>query len=176
MDDVSVSDEEALAIYKENEVQIVQHDFNEIIGELKRMMKPQKSQTVWQEHLQSLGGRIPIRLQEDWVKSQMEHFQSNPIEMARKSGKPVFVDFSATWCGPCQRLKPIVESLEKKYGDQITILVIDVDEQRFLAQGYVASSVPYLLFYDIDGQEAGDIRGFVPEAELLKKFKSLGVE
>lgn len=174
--DVTVSDEEALAFFKEHESQLGEHQFEDIKEDLKRMIKPEKSQEAWKKHLQSLGGSIPIRLQEDWIQGQVEHFQSNPIEAARKSGKPAFIDFSATWCGPCQRLKPIVEGLEKKYGDQINIVVIDVDEQPFLAQHYGASSFPYLVFYDKDGKDAGDIRGFVPEAELLQKFESLGVK
>ena len=43
--------------------------------------------------------------------------------------KPILLDFSATWCGPCRMQKPILEELEKKYGDKVEFKVIDVDEK-----------------------------------------------
>jgi thioredoxin 1 len=174
--DVTVSDEEIDAFYNENKVQIGDQPLSEIKEMIEMTLKQQKSGEAWKGHLKSLGDALPIRLNQEWVKSQVDNFQNSPVEVARKSGKPVFVDFSATWCGPCQRLKPIVESLEKKYGDQMAFVIIDIDQQPFLAQHYGASSVPHLFFYDKDGAEAGDILGFVPETELVAKFADLGVK
>ncbi len=52
------------------------------------------------------------------------------------SEKPVFVDFWATWCGPCQMVLPIVEELAKEYEDKVNFVKVDVDQNKDLASKY----------------------------------------
>jgi len=59
--------------------------------------------------------------------------------------KPILMDFSATWCGPCRMQKPILEELEKKYKDKVEFRVIDVDENQQLASKYGIHAVPTLI-------------------------------
>jgi thiol-disulfide isomerase/thioredoxin len=171
-----VTDEEADAFYAANQELFGGRSLADLKPAIKQTLQREKSQAAWIDYLKSLGSSIPIRLQADWVKADVERFSSSPVETARKTGKPVFVDFSASWCGPCKRLKPIVESLQKKYADKMVFVILDIDEQPFLAQHYGASSVPHLFFYDAEGRAAGDILGFVPEETLVKKFAELGVQ
>ena len=44
--------------------------------------------------------------------------------------QPVFVDFSATWCGPCQRIGPVFHKLADEYGDKCVCIKIDVDDNE----------------------------------------------
>ena len=82
-------------------------------------------------------------------------------------GKPMIVDFSATWCPPCRQLKPIFEKLAEDFRGRITFVTIDVDENPELAQAYGVVNIPMMIFLNKDGQVQNTIVGFQDRGQLL---------
>ena len=64
-----------------------------------------------------------------------------------------FIDFTASWCGPCQRIAPVLEELAKEYEGQIVIYKVDVDKEKGLAQAFNVSSIPAVLYIPVGGEE-----------------------
>lgn len=80
------------------------------------------------------------------------------------------VDFFATWCGPCKKLAPFLESLSKKY-HHIGFYKVDVDDSPDLAEDFDISAMPTILFLK-GGEVVGKVVG-ANEAEIvanLEKF------
>lgn len=88
-------------------------------------------------------------------------FQNDVIE----AEGPVLVDFWAEWCGPCRAIAPVLEELEKDFGDALTVAKVDVDQNPEAAQRYGIRSIPTLLLF-VDGVPAETVVGAQPKAAL----------
>ena len=90
-------------------------------------------------------------------------------KLIQDAGKPVLVDFWATWCGPCRMLAPILEELSGQH-PELKIVKVDVDENRDLALQYGIESIPTLLVFK-GGQMADRSVGLVSPQEILDLVK-----
>lgn len=91
------------------------------------------------------------------------------FEQAIAGDKPVFVDFYATWCGPCQMMLPIIDELAKEAKD-FTVAKLDIDGAPEVAAKYNVMSVPTFILFK-DGKEAVRMMGAMPKDLILEKIK-----
>lgn len=82
-----------------------------------------------------------------------------------KSETPVLVDFSATWCGPCQRQYPMVEKFAKEYGDKVKVCKVDIDDAPNVAAALKIRGVPTLMLFD-SGVSVGTKVGLTSFADI----------
>lgn len=88
---------------------------------------------------------------------------------AKKSAVAV-VDFSATWCGPCRMLAPVVEKLSEEFAGQVDFYNVDVDDAPELASAYRVQSIPCLVMMK-QGELVDQAIGFRPQAQLSQWIK-----
>ena len=89
-----------------------------------------------------------------------------------RGDKPVLVDFSAEWCGPCKMMKPILEELHEKMVDRVRILKVDVDKSPLVSSVYNVTSVPTLMVFQ-KGNILWRQSGVLPAGALQKIINQL---
>lgn len=102
----------------------------------------------------------------------MLEFNDKTAQEAIESGKPVVIDFWATWCGPCIKLGPIVEELAEKYGDQVTVGKLNIDDNDEIASENRVRNIPTVLFFK-DGEVKERSVGLVKLSDLEAKLQSI---
>ena len=97
------------------------------------------------------------------VKVTADNFETEVL----KADRPVIVDFWATWCGPCRMLAPVLEEIDREYGDKVKICKVNVDEEPALADRFKVSAIPTLYIFK-DGKIARSSMGYKKKEEILK--------
>ncbi len=89
------------------------------------------------------------------------------IGNAATSGATVLLYFTAVWCGPCKKIKPVVAQLQTTYREQLQVYSIDLnDAEPALIDHFMISSVPTFVFVRMN-QVIYVMRG-ADEAKLLE--------
>lgn len=83
------------------------------------------------------------------------------------SDKKVLINFTAVWCGPCQKMKPYVLKLQDELKDQIKIVRVDADENKTLTEEMKIDGLPTVIIYE-NGKEVWRNIGYISEEELRK--------
>lgn len=87
-------------------------------------------------------------------------------------GKPVMIDFWATWCGPCRRLAPIVGELAAEYDGKVIVGKCDIEENADLTDRFGIMNVPTVVFIK-DGKEVDRVVGAAAKNVFQEKLNAL---
>lgn len=90
-----------------------------------------------------------------------------------KGTKPAIIDFYADWCGPCRMLAPVLEEIEKQYGDKIDIFKVDTEASPELAAVFGIRGIPSILFIPADGSQPAMVTGFIPKEAFEEAIEEI---
>jgi len=110
-------------------------------------------------------------------------YSDEALELARKSNRPVIIDFSATWCTPCRELEDITfrdAAIVQQAQDNFVMVKVDLTTkgnplyEKLVAQ-YGIKGVPTVVFFDSQGRERTDLRlvDFIPADQFLSRMTQL---
>jgi putative thioredoxin len=85
--------------------------------------------------------------------------------LAKSYETPIIVDFFATWCGPCQMLKPILENVAKEY--DCIVAKVNVEENQYLAQAFKIEGIPDVKVIK-EGKVVDSFVGVLPDDQLAE--------
>ena len=84
-------------------------------------------------------------------------FTDANVRQIIESGKPVVIDFWATWCGPCKRMAPIIDELADELAETVIIGKYNIEEHSELTDEYRIMSIPTIMFFK-NGENITDLR------------------
>ncbi|CCX56959.1 thioredoxin [Bacteroides sp. CAG:1060] len=88
------------------------------------------------------------------------------------SGKPVVIDFWATWCGPCRVLGPTVEEVAEEYADKAIVAKCNVDDCEDISMKYGIRNIPTLVFIK-NGEVVDRTVGVVSKQDIVSRIEKL---
>jgi thioredoxin 2 len=88
------------------------------------------------------------------------------------SDMSVLVDCWASWCGPCNKLSPIIDELASDYANGVKVVKLNVDENPLTASQYGIHSIPTMLFFK-EGKLVEKLTGALPKEEIEKYLLSI---
>lgn len=101
----------------------------------------------------------------------LEITDSNFEELAAQ-GKPIVLDFWATWCGPCKKIAPDIEALAEDFEGQVIVGKCDVDDNDELTSRFGVRNIPTVLFIK-NGEVVDKQVGAAPKSTFADKIKAL---
>lgn len=117
------------------------------------------------------------------VKAKVNWRTSYPLALAeaKRSGKPIFIDFYAVWCGPCKYLDAVTYQDPRFVTEsrKWVMLKVNAEKDSFnvkLAQKYKVDGFPSMVFLKPSGKESGRVVGGYPPEILVPKMKKAGLK
>ena len=171
-----VTPEEAKAFFAANQEMFGGATYDQVEGDLRTYLLTEKQDALVDAHVNSLSARTPVELNAAWFQAHAAAALDNPVDQARRSGKPALVDFGAGGCLACDRMTPLLEELGRDYGERAKVLFASVRDDPLLGARYNVRVIPLQVVFDAQGQEVFRHLGFWPREAMVAKLAELGVK
>lgn len=130
------------------------------------ILKPRKNKVTEGENNNTV-----LQLTNDTFKKLVFNYEKNK-DWNYEGTMPAIVDFYAVWCGPCNKLSPLVEEVAKEYSGKIVVYKVDTDKEKVLTRNMGISDLPTLLFIPVNGKPQAAM-GLIPKETLINKVNTV---
>jgi thioredoxin 1 len=86
------------------------------------------------------------------------------------ASRPVLVDFTAAWCGPCRMIAPVLDQIATEEADRLQVVSLDVDENPEITRRYNVLGMPTLMLF-VGGEPVTQLVGARPRAAILRELE-----
>jgi thioredoxin 1 len=86
-----------------------------------------------------------------------------------RSTRPVLVDFTASWCGPCRMIAPVLAQIATEEADRLKVVSLDVDANPETTRRYQVLGMPTLILF-VGGEPVTQLVGARPRAAILREL------
>ncbi len=107
---------------------------------------------------------------------------SEPVELpAERAGpaqgkKVAFLELGSEGCKPCEAMKPVMQAVRERYGDQVEVMFYDVRKDPAMAREYGVTLIPTQVFLGPDGEEVYRHQGYLPLPMVEAVLHRMGVK
>lgn len=88
-------------------------------------------------------------------------------EKVSNAERPVLIDFTASWCGPCKAMAPAVEDLAREYAGEVDIYTLDIDANPVTAKRHGVQGIPMFMLFK-GGEVVSKASGGMPRSKLAE--------
>ena len=170
----TVTDKEAEEFYKERAKLFGGAPYDRVKDAVVGYMIDERKREAEDRFKAGVSKRHKVRVSASWFASEHEKWAANPVERARVSGKPSFVNFGVIGC--CDKMYPIIQDVRAAYGRKINVVFVHVGQEEVLSNLYGVSEIPVQVFFDKDGKQLFRHTGFLAKDQIAAKLSEMGVK
>ena len=171
---LTVTDKEAEDFYKERAKLFGGLPYDRVKDAVVGFMMDEKKREAEDRFKAGVSRRHKVKVSASWLASEREKWAANPVESARVSGKPSFVNFGVIGC--CDKMYPIIQDVRAAYGRKINVVFVHVGQEEVLSNLYGVSEIPVQVFFDKDGKQLFRHTGFLAKDQIAAKLSEMGVK
>lgn len=118
---------------------------------------------------------LGFRTQQNTVSLSALAKASTPLERALTNQKPTLMEFYANWCTSCQAMAQDIYDLEQQYGEQLNVVMLNVDNPKWLPEmlHYRVDGIPHFIFLNPQGETIASAIGLQPRSILEANVSAL---